>query len=120
MRSEEEKQKEKSLPDKWGQQHERGNWQGADAWRQGPTTGERTRRELRRPRRPISTASAGEVVGSRDICAELGDDNAGPHDSVTGGARVPVNDELGPRYSDSSKTMRQRMTGCAASNGNMG
>jgi hypothetical protein len=27
-----------------------------------------------------------EVIESRDICAELGDDNAGPRDSVTGRA----------------------------------
>ena len=30
--------------------------------------------------------STAEVIESRDICAELGDDNAGPRDSITGGA----------------------------------
>ena len=39
------------------------------------------------PLRPIPTARTAEVVGSRGICAELGDDNMGPRDSVTGGAQ---------------------------------
>jgi hypothetical protein len=48
------------------------------------------------PLRPISTARTAEVVGSRGICAELGDDNTGPRDSVTGGAQRMAR---GPRVS---------------------
>jgi hypothetical protein len=48
------------------------------------------------PLRPIPTARTVEVVGSRGVCVELGDDNTGPRDSVTGGAQGMAR---GPRVS---------------------
>lgn len=61
---------------------------------------------------PFSRRSCGQ---RGEFGGEETDDRRGPQvvEDRVSWARVLVNDEAGPRYSDTSKTMRKRMTGCA-------
>jgi hypothetical protein len=82
MRGEEEKQKEKSLPGRWGRQHERGDWQGADAWQRRtndwrvdpvPQCPKRPRPQAQRDGAVAPTCRRSLVAGPRTRGGKTGD-----------------------------------------------